>query len=121
MTQELQGKMLDGVEALAEALNVQHKAAVEKAEADHAYRLAKAKAYTSYATDGNKRTVDHLQAMVDLACEKEMLRIRLAEANHEATIERVRSLRTEISAFQSILSTYREEAAAVRYGQGAGA
>jgi hypothetical protein len=115
--EELQTKLLDTVDALAEALNAHFNAAREHAQAEHGYRLSRAKAFTVFATDGTKRTVDHLNSMVDLQCDKEMLRVRLAEAEREALLERVRSLRTEVSAMQSILNAHREEAAAVRYGQ----
>lgn len=116
-SEELQSKVIDATQALSEALNAHFNAAREHAQAEHGYRLARAKSYASYATDGTKRTVDHLNAMVDMACDREMLRVRIAEAEREALLERVRSLRTEVSAFQSILSAHREEAAAVRYGQ----
>jgi hypothetical protein len=118
ITEDLQGKLLNGIEALAQAINEQDRAAKERAEADHAYRQAKAKAFTEFVADGEKRTVAHLEAMVDLRCDKQMWRFRLAEANHETAIERVRSLRTEISAFQSILNCYRAEAEAIRFNQG---
>jgi hypothetical protein len=122
--EELQSKVLDGAQALAVALTEHAKSGVEYAEAEVAYRKAQAMKYLEImakSTDGKKPTEAHIKAMTDLACEKEMLRKLMAEANRETANERVRCLRTEISAFQSVLSAHREEAAATRYGQGVGA
>ena len=101
------------------ALNAQRKSAIEHAEAEHSYRLARAKAFTELATDGTKRTVDHTQAIVDIECDRQMLELRLAEATHESDGELVKSLRQQLSAMQSLLGTYRAEAEAVRFGQSA--
>lgn len=118
---EFQSNILDGIQSLQAALNAQRKSAVEHAEAEHSYRLARAKAFTELATDGTKRTVDHTNAIVDMKCEMQMLRVRLAEAQHECDGELVKSLRQQLSAMQSLLGTYRAEAEAIRYGQGSGA
>lgn len=120
ISQELQIQLLEGIQALTKANNDLRQAADEHARADHAYRQAKAKSYLNAVTSGEKMTVDHIKAIVDLQCEAQMLACRLAEAMREAAMERVRSLRTEISAMQSIAGAYREEAAAVRYGQAIG-
>lgn len=121
ITQDLQSKILDQMEALSAALNEQHRAAREHAEADHAYRQAKAKVYTEVVTDGEKRTVDHIKAIVDMRCNKEMFRVRLAEAERESSMELVRSLRTNVSALQTVLNATKAEADAVRYSQTVGA
>lgn len=120
ISQELQIQLLEGIQALSKANNELRTCAEELARADHAYRQAKAKSYLNAVTSGEKMTVDHIKAIVDRQCEAEMLACRLAEAMREAALERVRSLRTEISAMQSIAGAYREEAAAVRYGQAIG-
>ena len=117
LSTEFQSNILDGIEALQKALNNQRTSAKEHAEAEHAYRQARAKAFTSLVADGTKRTVDHTQAIVDIECEKQMLRLRLAEAQHECDGELVKSLRQQLSAMQSLLGTYRAEAEAIRYGQ----
>lgn len=117
ISEKLQEDLIKGIEALSIANNDLRIAAEEMARTDHAYRQAKARVYLLTVTNGEKMTIDHIKAVVDRSCEAEMLAFRLAEAKHEAAIERVRSLRTEISAFQSIAGAYREEAAAVRYGQ----
>ncbi len=120
-SEELQTKLLEGVQALSVALNEQHLAAKQHATAEHAYRQKRAVTYIEFSADGEKRTVDLLKAMVDRWCDKEMFAVRLAEAEHEALTERVRSLRTEISALQSVLNAYKAEAEALRYGQTVGA
>lgn len=117
INEKLQNDLLTGIESLTQALHEHKLAAVEHAKADHAYRQAKARAYLMIYTTGEKMTVSHIEAQVDIKCEVEMLACRLAEAHREAAMERVRSLRTEISAMQSIAGAYREETAALRYGQ----
>ena len=117
ISEELQSRLLDGVDALHVALNNLRTAAKAHGEAEHKYRQARATALIEYAADGEKRIVDLLKAMVDKKCETEMWKIRLAEAEHESAKELVISLRQQLSAFQSILNAHREEAAAVRYGQ----
>lgn len=118
---EFQSNILDGIAALQAALNDQRTSARAHAECEHAYRQARAIALTTLAADGTKRTVDLAQAMVDIQCDKQMLRLRLAEARHESDGELVKSLRQQLSAMQSLLGTYRAEAEAIRYGQGSGA
>ncbi len=118
---EFQNNILDGIAALQQALNDQRASAEAHARCEHAYRQARAKAFTSLVADGTKRTVDHLQAMVDIECDRQMLEIRLAEAKHESDGELVKSLRQQLSAMQSLLGTYRAEAEAIKYGQSAGA
>jgi hypothetical protein len=118
---EFQSNILDGIAALQAALNDQRTSARAHAEAEHAYRQARAKAFTSLIADGTKRTVDHTQAIVDIECATPMLELRLAEARHESDGELVKSLRQQLSAMQSLLGTYRAEAEAIRYGQGSGA
>lgn len=121
MIDEIQERILNGIEKLADANNGHEKAAREHAAAEHAYRQLRATHFTTYATDGVKRTVDHLNAMVDIATDKAMLRVRLAEAERESAWELVKSLKTQISALQSLLNSRRAEAEAVRFGQTAGA
>lgn len=117
LSTEFQSNILDGIEALQCALGDQRASAKAHAEAEHAYRMARAKSFTSLVADGTKRTVDHTQAMVDIECDRQMLELRLAEAKHESDSELVKSLRQQLSAMQSLLGTYRAEAEAVRYGQ----
>lgn len=118
LSTEFQSNILDAIAALQQALSEQRASAKLHAEAEHAYRQARARAFTSIVADKEqKRTVDHIQAMVDLECDRQMLELRLAEAKHESDGELVKSLRQQLSAMQSLLGTYRAEAEAVRYGQ----
>lgn len=121
LSTEFQSNILDGIEQLQHALNAQRVAAKAHAESEHAYRQARARAFTELIADGTKRTVDHTNAVVDLNCDRQMLKLRLAEAEHESSTELVKSLRQQLSAMQSLLGTYRAEAEAVRYGQSSGA
>jgi hypothetical protein len=117
LSTEFQSNILDGIEQLQHALNAQRKAARDHAECEYKYRQARAKAFTELIADGVKRTVDHTNAVVDLNCDTQMLKLRLAEAEHESSTELVKSLRQQLSAMQSLLGTYRAEAEAIRYGQ----
>ncbi len=121
-TDALQTKILDQSEALSLAINNLELKAKAHAEAEHAYRQARALAYTGIVADTTtKRTVDHINAMVDLQCDMQMLRVRLAEAEHEAASELVKTLRQQLSAGQSLLNAVRAEAEAVAYRQTQGA
>lgn len=121
----LQTQILDGVQKLAEAQNEHRRAAVEHGEAEHDYRQKRAAEFVkaSLKTDdnGKKLTDTHKGAIVDQATDKAMYRVRIAEAEHEAANELIRSLRTQISALQSLLSAHKAEAEAVTYRQTVGA
>ncbi len=82
---------------------------IEHAQADSDYRAAKSKAYLLHVTDGEKRTVTHLEALVDRDCKRERDRERLAKSERETSIEYVRSLRTSITALQTLLNHSRAE------------
>jgi len=125
MSELLQEKILNGVEQLSEANRQLAKACRELGEAEHAYRQARSTHYLKAAlqTDenGKKLTEPHRGAIVDKATDTIMYRVRIAEGEKEAALQLVLSLRTQISAVQSLLRRDIEEAAAVRYGQGVGA
>jgi hypothetical protein len=125
MTETIQEQILDGVQKLAEAMNEHRRAAREHAEAEHAYRQLRASEFVkaSLKTDdnGKKLTDTHKNAIVDLATDKAMFRIRIAEAEHEAASELIKSLRAQISALQSLLNALKAEAEAVTYRQTMGA
>lgn len=124
-TDAIQEKILDGIEQLAHALNEQSAANTEYGIAEHAYRQARAEQFIKVSLEkddnGKKLTDPHKNAVVDLATDKAMLRVRLAEANRETSQELVRSLRAQISALQSLLNAQRAEAEAVTYAQSIGA
>lgn len=121
MTEELQAKILDAIDRLAEANNAHHAAGKEHAVAEHAYRQLRANQFVKVSLDkddaGKKLTDTHKNALVDIATDKAMYRVRIAEAEHEAAWELVKSLKTQISALQSLLGAVRAEAEAITYGQ----
>lgn len=125
MTEELQEKILNGIEQLAEATNRQDAAGKEHAIAEHAYRQLRANQFVKVSLDkddsGKKLTDTHKNALVDIAADKSMLRVRLAEAEAKAADELVKSLRTQISALQSLINVRRAEAEMATYKQTAGA
>lgn len=123
--EQIQSAILDAIEAMGEALAELRAAANGLAVADHAYRQRKAQEYLHASVqrreDGKLLTEDHRNAVVDLACNAEMLACRMAEARREAAREAWRMLQTQISAGQSLLSAERAESNALRYGQTTGA
>lgn len=125
MRDQLQEKILNGIERLAEANNAHEAAAEAHARAEHEYRQARAAKLVEVCAltdeNGKKLTEAHRGALVDIAADKLMLRVRLAEAEHESAWELVKSLKTQISALQSLLGAVRAEAEAVKYNQTAGA
>lgn len=122
---DLQEKILNGIEQLEHAQNEHGKSAKEHGEAEHAYRQLRAREFVKASLEkddsGKKLTDTHKNALVDLATDKAMHRVRIAEAEHEAASELIRSLRAQISALQSLLNAQRAEAEAVTYKQTMGA
>lgn len=101
----LSGHVDDGVKAL-----IRH--GREYAEHEHAYRLAKARAWTS-APEG---TVPQREAWVNAHTAGERKARDLAEALRQAALEALRSRRAQLSAWQSLLAAHREEAGMASYG-----
>jgi hypothetical protein len=94
-----------GVQALADQ-------AKEHADAEHEYRLAKAKAWL-VAPDG---TVPEREAWVNGQTADARQRRDLAEGLRQAALEAIRSRRTQLSAWQSLLAAHREDVGVGRYG-----
>lgn len=101
----LSAKIDAGVQAL-------HGEASKAAHAEHDYRLAKARAWTT-CRDG---TVPERQAAVDGECADLRLARDLAEAGRLAALEALRSRRAQLSALQSVAAAHRAEADHARYG-----
>lgn len=101
---ELESAILGAIKELRQANEELSRLSKEYALSDHAYRRAKAIAYL--ATSG---TVAERSAHVDKACEEERQRAHLSEAVREAMKERVRSLMTEITAYQTLASLMKAE------------
>ena len=89
------------------ALDELEKASRRVAEAEHSYRLAKSEAWARMADD--RQVAAAKQAAVDAACADQRYTRDLAEAARVSWLERVRSLRQEISAVQTLANAYREE------------
>lgn len=111
MNADLFQELLNRGRELLEACDQLKDDALEAARKDNAYRRAKSIAYL--ASSG---TIPERQAIVDKTCEADRLAAHEAAAIKEAQLERVRSLRTAISAFQTYLNANREEAAFARTG-----
>jgi predicted nuclease with TOPRIM domain len=77
----------------------------DEARLENEYRKAKANSYLAASGTVNERT-----AHVDKICSHEREKYYLARASKEATLESVRSLRAQLSAYQSICASFRSEA-----------
>jgi hypothetical protein len=99
----LSGLLDKGVAALRQA-------GVDYAEAEHAYRSAKAMAYLETESGTVAEREAHVYALVG-----ELARIRdLADGQKVAALEAVRSRRAQLSAIQSVLAAYRAESELAR-------
>lgn len=98
----LSGLLDKGVSALREA-------AVAYAEAEHAYRRAKAEAYLTTVGTVAEREAQTYGMVGDLRAARDM-----ADATRLAALEAVRSRRTQLSALQSVLAAHRSEAELAR-------
>lgn len=101
----LSAKIDAGVSVLAAA-------ARRCADAEHAYRRAKARAWLE--VDGS--TVPARQAAVDGVCADLRLVRDVAEGERLAALEALRSRRQQASLLQSIAAAYRAEAEHAKYG-----
>jgi predicted negative regulator of RcsB-dependent stress response len=100
----LSGLLDRGVQALREA-------AVAYAEAEHAYRRAKAEAYLTTAGTVAEREAQTYGVVGSLRRDRD-----LADASRLSALEAVRSRRTQLSALQSLLAAHRSEADFARTG-----
>jgi hypothetical protein len=111
LVEELREK-LDNVD---ESIGELYGANAKYAEAEHEYRMARARAWIQTVEEykskprSERPTVDHIEAIVDLSVEKERFRAKLAEGIKEAAMESVRSRRTQLSAVQTVANAYRAE------------
>ena len=96
-------ELLDrGIAALRES-------AREFADAEHAYRLAHARAYLRSAGTVGEREAQVYVEVGDLRHRRD-----LADGVRSAAVEAVRARRTQLSAIQSLLSAHKEETALAR-------
>lgn len=87
------------------------KAALDYAEAEHTYRLAKASAYLNVEGTVAEREAQVYESVGDLRRARD-----IADGERQAALEAVRSRRTQLSALQSILAAHRSEVDHARTG-----
>ena len=100
---QLQEKILNQIEQAEATQGAIREAARQYADAEVNYRQAKAVARLSIETDGTRRTVAHVDAMVDEKVRTEMLRAKLAEADYFALREVAQTQRAALSALQTLV------------------
>jgi hypothetical protein len=83
------------------------------AEKENEHRKARAKAFI-HSAGKNRET---REAVADPFFEKERLEAFLAEVEKDTCLEKVRSLRTQMSALQTIIAARRSEMEATAYNQ----
>lgn len=108
---DLQSEMIRLSRLLDQGIDYLTEAAVEYAETDNAYRMARAKALLE-----SEGTVSERNAQADLATSKERVAARLADGMKQAALEAVRSRRQQLSALQSLAAAYRAEVEHSKYG-----
>jgi len=119
---ELQQRAITAMELYATAASTYEALALDAATKAHAYRKRQAREFTVIAADtATKRTDAAKQAIVDEACEMEMLERNLSDARERAAKAKIDQLKTEISLLQSLLRLETADREMTRYGQGAGA
>lgn len=105
----LSGLLDEGIDALK-------RYSVALAEAEQAYRLAKAKAWVHAKVELDGGTVPERQAWVQGQTAELRYARDLADGMRQSALEAVRSRRTQVSALQSLLAAEREGAAFARTG-----
>lgn len=103
-------RLANRLEAETEALMA---SAVEKAEAEGAYKLALAKAYLDAEGPVRER-----ESRAELSTNAARVRAGIAEGMDRAHLEAVRSLRQQLSAAQSVAGAIRAEAELAGKGPG---
>jgi hypothetical protein len=108
---DLNAELLRLSTKLEDATDDLQKHSQEYAANEYAYRQAKALAYIKFQNDpgGGRRTVEMIKAVVDRECERERMNAYLSRAMKEAGLEKVRSLRAQLSALQSVAAAMRSE------------
>jgi hypothetical protein len=99
---------------LDRALRVLREAGVEHADAEHAYRLMRGRAWAT--TAGKGLVVPEREATVDASTADERRTRDVAAALEKSALEAVRARRQQLSALQSLMAGAREEAAFGRTG-----
>ena len=113
---QLLDEMLRLSKKIDDALEFLYRQAREWADAEDAYRAAKARAYLQ-----SSGTVQARQAHVDDVCQEQRHRAHLADAMRQAALEAVRSRRAQLSSCQSIANAVRAEIDMARTAPGVAA
>lgn len=111
-TFEISNRMREVSSLLLAGCDEQRAQAVRFANADRVYRVERAKAYLQ----SEQKTVDAKKYESDIACESERFEAVLQENLLQAELEHVRSLRSVLSALQSLASGIRAEAELTKTG-----
>lgn len=104
---------------LDDGLAALRRLATEYADAEMAYREAKARAWVSTPRsyqDGKVMYGKEREAIVDSATAKERRVRDIADSMRQAALESVRSRRAQVSALQSLLAAERAEIGMARFG-----
>src|SRR5262245_59753217 len=111
IAQEIQNSLLAAIKSLHEASREHESIPIKRAEAEFHYRQARAKTFTQIMgdVDGKKPTDKFIEAQVDLLCADQMHAVRMAEAGYEVSTQQIMTLKTEISAYQSLLAVQKAE------------
>lgn len=111
-TNQLTEKLIKIMRALDEATTELEERTIEAAQSRHTYNLAKARAFIKLEpkdSEGKTKTVQAKEAEVTLLCDHEQRECYLAESMRDAVLERVRTLRCDLSAIQSVGAALRAE------------
>ena len=109
-TADLNAELLKVAGELRAANERLEKAAYETASAEWAYRKAKAEAFAKVRQSEVKLLAPEKEALADSIAADARMDRDLAEAGKVAALEAVRSLRSMLSALQSVAASARSEA-----------
>lgn len=109
----IRAKLIDLSDQLMLELEELESCAEDYATADNEARKAKAKAFLQ--SEGKNK--EEREARADSGWANQRLEASLAESKKEVSIEKVRSYRAIMSAFQALLYSKRAEGEAIKYGQ----
>lgn len=109
---EITDEMIRLSRLLDDALSYLSRQVKEYAEAEHAYRMGKAKAWL----ESPAGTVPERESFVNGVTADLRKPRDLADGMRQAALEAVRSRRAQLSALQTAANAHREEAGLARYG-----
>jgi len=113
---QIQAAILDAIARRDELVKEAGSLYLAASEAEHAYRMAQAKAYLR--VEG--KNADERRAQVDQIVDREMRERNLSEAKAAGIKEALAAEKDKISAFQTLLRLQMTELDALRFGQHSG-